>query len=54
MLWLVIAALVLLLLFGGFGYGYRDSWGSGYNGGVGLLGLILIVVFVIWAINGFS
>jgi hypothetical protein len=52
-LWLVIVAIVLLLLFGGLGYGYRDSWGTGYTGGVGLLGLILIIVFIIWAIGGF-
>lgn len=54
MLWLVIIALVLLLLFGGVGYGRRDAWGGGYTGGVGLLGLILIIVFIIWALNGFS
>ena len=54
MLWLLIVVLVLLALFGGLGYGYRDRWGSYYGGGVGLIGLILIVLFIIWAINGFA
>jgi hypothetical protein len=50
--WIIVIA-VLLLLFGGVGYGYRDSWGNYYGGGVGLIGLILIIVFVIWLIGGF-
>jgi hypothetical protein len=54
MLWLLIAIVVLLLLFGGLGYGYRDRWGGYYGGGVGLIGLILIVLFIIWAVNGFA
>lgn len=53
MLTILIILAVLLLLFGGFGYGYRSSWGNYYGGGVGLLGLILIIVFVIWALGGF-
>jgi hypothetical protein len=51
--WLIVIA-VILLLFGGVGYGYRDSWGNYYGGGVGLIGLILIIVFVIWLIGGFK
>lgn len=51
--WIIVIA-VLLLLFGGVGYGYRDSWGNYYGGGVGLIGLILIIVFVIWLIDGFK
>ncbi len=27
-LWIIIIAAVLLLLFGGVGYGRRDSWGG--------------------------
>jgi hypothetical protein len=53
LLWIIIIA-VVLLLFGGVGYGSRDSWGNYYGGGVGLLGLILIVVFIIWALGGFK
>jgi len=54
LLWILIAVVVLLLLFGGVGYGYRGSWGGYYGGGVSLLFLILIIVFVIWAIGGFA
>jgi uncharacterized membrane protein len=50
--WIIVIA-VILLLFGGVGYGYRDSWGNYYGGGIGLIGLILIIVFVIWLIGGF-
>jgi uncharacterized membrane protein len=53
LLWIVILA-VLLLLFGGVGYGNRASWGNYYGGGVGLVGLILIIVFIIWALGGFK
>jgi uncharacterized membrane protein len=51
--WIIILA-VVLLLFGGVGYGYRDSWGNYYGSGVGLIGLILIVIFIIWALGGFK
>ena len=54
MLWLLILVVVLLLLFGGVGYGYRGSWGGYYGGGVSLLGLILIILFVVWLIGGFQ
>jgi len=50
----IIALVVLLLLFGGIGYGYRDSWGGYYSGGTGIIGLILIIVLVIWLIGGFK
>jgi hypothetical protein len=35
---LLIVLIIVLLLFGGFGYGYRDRWGGYYTGGTGLLG----------------
>ena len=50
--WIIVIA-ILLLLFGGVGYGSRDSWGNYYGGGISVLGLILIIVFIIWAIGGF-
>jgi hypothetical protein len=53
MLTLIIIIALVLLLFGGIGYGRRDAWGNYYGGGVGLLGLILIVVFVLWLLGGF-
>ena len=52
-LWVVIILVVLLLLFGGVGYGRRDTWGGYYGGGIGLLGLILIIVLVLWLLGAF-
>ena len=51
MLTLLIVLIVLFLLFGGVGYGYRDRWGSYYTGGTSLLGL-LVVIFVILLLIG--
>jgi flagellar basal body-associated protein FliL len=51
MLWLLIAVVVILLLFGGVGYGYRDQWGGYYGGGVGLIGLILIILIVLFLLG---
>lgn len=53
LVWIIVIA-VVLLLFGGIGYGYRDRWGGYYSGGTGLIGLILIIVFIIWLIGGFK
>lgn len=53
LVWIIVLA-VVLLLFGGVGYGYRDTWGGYYSGGTGLIGLILIIVFIIWLIGGFK
>jgi hypothetical protein len=52
MLWLLIVVLVVLLLFGGLGYNSRASWGNYYGGGVSLLGLILIILFIVWLLGG--
>ncbi len=35
--WIILIAAVLLL-FGGFGYGYRDTWGGYYSGAPALSG----------------
>lgn len=51
MLTLLIILVVLFLLFGGIGYGYRDRWGGYYTGGTGLLGL-LVVIFIILLLVG--
>jgi len=51
MLWLIIVLAVLLLLFGGFGYGYRSTWGGYYGGGLGILGTILVILLVLWLLG---
>jgi hypothetical protein len=48
---LLIILVVLFLLFGGVGYGYRDRWGSYYSGGTGILGA-LVVIFIILLLLG--
>jgi hypothetical protein len=47
----LIVLIVLFLLFGGIGYGYRDRMGSYYGGGTSLLGL-LVVIFIILVLLG--
>jgi hypothetical protein len=44
---LLIVLVVIFLLFGGVGYGYRDRIGSYYTGGTGLLGLLLIIFLIL-------
>ena len=51
MLNLLIILIVLFVLFGGVGYGYRDRWGTYYTGGTGILGA-LVVIFVILLLLG--
>jgi hypothetical protein len=52
MLPLIIILLVILVLFGGVGYGYRGRMGPRYyGGGVGVLGTILIIVLLLWALG---
>jgi hypothetical protein len=46
--WIIIIA-VLLLLFGGFGYGSRSS--RYYGGGLGILGTILVVLLILWLVG---
>ncbi len=53
-LWIIVAIVVLLLLFGGIGYGRRDSWGGYYGGGIGLLGVILIVLLILFLLGVFG
>ena len=47
MLWLLIVLIVILLLFGGFGYGNRARWGGYYTGGTGILGALVIIFLVL-------
>jgi hypothetical protein len=51
LLTLLIILIVLFLLFGGIGYGYRDSWGGYYTGGTSLLGLLLVVFVILLLVN---
>jgi hypothetical protein len=50
-LWIVIILVVLLLLFGGVGYGRRGTWGGSYGGGLGLIGTILLLVLILWLLG---
>jgi hypothetical protein len=51
MLWLLLVVLVLLLVFGGVGYGRRAALGNRYAGGVGLLAGIMIVLLALFALG---
>ncbi len=53
-LWIIIAIVVILLLFGGIGYGRRDAWGNYYGGGIGIIGLILIILLILWLLGVFN
>ena len=53
-MWLLIAVIVLLLLFGGIGDGYRDRWGNHYGGGLGLLGTLAVIVLVLWLLGAIT
>jgi hypothetical protein len=48
---MLLLIILILLLFGGGGgyYGY-SRWGR--NGGVGILGLVLIIALVVYAMGG--
>ena len=47
----LIALIAALLLFGGFGYGYRSRLGGYYAGGTSLLGL-LVAIFIVLVLLG--
>ena len=47
MLTLLLILVVLFLLFGGIGYGYRDRWGGYYTGGTSLLGLLVLIFLLL-------
>jgi Protein of unknown function (DUF3309) len=51
MLGVLIVLIVLLLVFGGAGYGYRSSWGNYYPGGLGVLGTLVVILLVLWLIG---
>ena len=50
-LWIIIIVAVLLFLFGGVGYGRRDTWGGYYGGGLGFIGVILLVLLILWLLG---
>jgi hypothetical protein len=49
---LLLLIVILVLVFGGGGfYGYRQGWygqGGNWNGGFGIIGLILVVLLILW------
>jgi hypothetical protein len=51
---ILLALIVLLLLFGGIGYGYRGSWGGYYTGGLGVIGLLVVIVLVLWLLGALT
>jgi hypothetical protein len=48
---LLIVLIVILVLFGGVGYGYRDRWGGYYTGGSGLLGLLIVILLILYLLG---
>ena len=48
MLTLLIVLVVLFLLFGGIGYGYRERLGDYYGRGTSLLGLLVVILLVLY------
>ena len=52
---LLIVLIIVLILFGGFGYGYRSNIYSSpyYTGGFGILGLVLVFVLVMVLLGRF-
>jgi hypothetical protein len=49
----VLIILLLLLLLGGVGWGgYGYTRGIPYGAPVGLLGLVLIIVLIVWLVHG--
>jgi hypothetical protein len=51
MLTLLLVLFVVLVLFGGIGYGYRDRWGGYYTGGTGILGLLVVIFLVLYLLG---
>jgi hypothetical protein len=47
MLWILIVLVVLLLLVGGGGWSYRSSYPGYYNGGIGLIGFLILLFLVL-------
>jgi hypothetical protein len=48
---MLLLIILLILLFGGGGgfVGYRQ-WGA--QGGLGILGTVLLIVFIVWLLDG--
>jgi len=50
MLWLILLLLLVVLAFGGTGYGYYR--GESYAGPLGIVGVLLLVGLILWLIFG--
>lgn len=44
---MIIVLLIVLLLFGGFGYSRRDDWGLAPVGGIGTILVILLILYLL-------
>jgi hypothetical protein len=53
-IWVLLVMLLLLVFYGGFGYGQRERWGGYYASGLGLMAVVLVVLFIVWAVSGFA
>lgn len=50
MLWIIVLVLLLVLAFGGTGYGYYQ--GAPYTGPLGIIGALLLIGLVLWLLFG--
>lgn len=54
--WIVVVAILIVVLFGGYsvygrgGYSSTTYAGPGYGPGLGLLGTLLVVVLIVWLV----
>ena len=50
----MLLILILLLLIFGLGGGYYGYNRWGYNGGLGIVGLLVVILLLFWLIGGFG